>query len=621
MTEQAMRSGTHIRPHQYRRLWMFAMLLVAAFAGLGYRLVDVQVLRHEELLNEAERRQKRTEEQSSRRGPILDVRGQVLATSIPVKTVCADPRLVGPEREALARELAPILGVSPERLSELMERRQITDEQGQTRDLKKGVRLKTNVTFEDWARVQEVARAFGLRPNTLFVERVDREVRYYPNGSLAAHVLGLTGERERPQEGQYAGDLAGKSGIEASLDAVLSGTRGRREIVRDVDRNELVAMRPLDVEARSGLGVMLTLDAGIQHIVESEIEAAFVQHRPISVTCVVVRPRTGEILAMANVPTFDPNRPGEALKDHWRNRAIADVAEPGSTFKPRVVAGALTEGVVNLDTTVHCENGYFVYKRQSLRDVHAYGVLRVEEVIAKSSNIGAAKIGIMMGEERLHHYVRAFGIGEPTRLPLGGEVRGLFNPVKNWSKISVAWIPMGHEVATTPLQMVMAMSAIANGGRLMRPMLVSALVDAQGRKVAQMEPTTVRQVVSESAARQMTQALKTAVLSGTGKRAKLEFYEVAGKTGTAQKLVDGRYSNTKHFASFIGFFPADAPELCISVVMDEPKKGSYGGETAAPVWKRIAERTSSYLGIPPTQGVEAPLLTGPAGAATGKTRL
>jgi cell division protein FtsI/penicillin-binding protein 2 len=198
-------------------------------------------------------------------------------------------------------------------------------------------------------------------------------------------------------------------------------------------------------------------------------------------------------------------------------------------------------------------------------------------------------------------------------VPLGGEVSGFFQPVKNWSKISAAWIPMGHEVATTPLQMVMAMSAIANGGKLMRPMLVKALMDEQGIAVANFEPTMVRQVVSDAAARQMKQALKTAVAAGTGKRANLEFYEVAGKTGTAQKIVDGRYSNTKHFVSFIGFLPADAPELCISVVMDEPRKGTYGGETAAPVWKRIAEKVSSYLSMPPSRGVEPPLLTGPPG--------
>jgi cell division protein FtsI/penicillin-binding protein 2 len=592
---------------------VFSCLLVAAFGGLGYRLVDVQVLQHETLRRTADRFKEGTQVQPSRRGEIYDARGQLMATSIRVKTVRADPRLIGKNREALAQALSPILGTPWEQLAKKMERRLVVDEYGQRQDLKKGVDLAREVPLEDWDRIQQVIREFKLKPKTIFTAEVDGERRYYPNGTLAAHVLGFAGPREQPRADQHAGELAGKSGIEASLDEALSGTRGRREVMHDVHRNELVAMRSLDVASRPGLGVVLTLDAGVQHIVETEIESAYLEHGPISVTCVVVRPRTGEILAMANVPTFDPNRPGAFPQENWRNRAIADVAEPGSTFKALVVAGALEEGVVTLDTEVNCENGYFTYKRQPLRDVHPYGMLRVEDVIAKSSNIGAAKIGLLLGEQRLHRCVRSFGIGEPTRVPLGGEVSGFFQPVKNWSKISAAWIPMGHEVATTPLQMVMAMSAIANGGKLMRPMLVKALMDEQGIAVANFEPTMVRQVVSDAAARQMKQALKTAVAAGTGKRANLEFYEVAGKTGTAQKIVDGRYSNTKHFVSFIGFLPADAPELCISVVMDEPRKGTYGGETAAPVWKRIAEKVSSYLSMPPSRGVEPPLLTGPPG--------
>jgi cell division protein FtsI/penicillin-binding protein 2 len=541
-----------------------------------------------------------------------------LATTVPVKTVCANPLRVGDRRRELARLLAPILDIPEEHLVKRMEPRKIVNPQGEVRDVKYVV-LKRKVALEDWDRIQAAIRGLGLEWETIFTEPVDGERRLYPNGSLAAHVLGFTGISDEPVSRALAETLVGKSGVEASLNAVLSGTQGWRQMLWDAERkNELVAMRLLDIPPRAGLGVVLTLDAGIQHIVESEIEAAFLQHAPISITCLVVRPQTGEILAMANLPTFDPNRPGDVPPGNLRNRAIADVAEPGSTFKALVVAGALNDGVVSLDTEFHCENGYFVFKRQPLRDVHAYGVLRVEDIIAKSSNIGAAKIGIQLGESRLYHYVRAFGMGEPTRLPLGGEVSGLFEPPKNWSKITVAWIPMGHEVATTPLQMAMAMSAIANGGRLMRPMLVSALVDEEGRTLAQMEPALVREVISEKAARQMTQALRTAVDSGTGKKARLDFYEVAGKTGTAQKLIGGRYSKQRHFVSFIGYFPADAPELCISVVIDDPKKGTYGGETAAPVWKRIAERASAYLGIPPSQGFEAPLLTGPA-AGRGKS--
>lgn len=604
-----MKSDLSLRPSQYRRLWMFTLLLVLSFGGLGYRLVDIQVFRHEELLAKMIKIRERFQVWPSRRGQIFDAHGQLLATSVPVKSVYVDPQQLGEEREALARALSPILGIPWEKLAKQMERQQTVDATGAVQE-RRAVPLKHKLLLEDWDRVQAVIRDFALKPNTIFTEKVDGELRVYPNGSLAAHVLGFAGDRDPAERSGLQDPLVGKSGIEASLDEELSGTRGVREVIQSERRGELVAMRPLDVAPRSGLGVVLTLDSRIQHIVESEIEAAYLQHSPISVTCVVVRPRTGELLALANLPTFDPNRPGAVPPGNWRNRAIADVLEPGSTFKALVVAGALQEKVVTLDTLVNCENGSFSYKRQTLHDVSPHGVLRVEDVIAKSSNIGAAKIGILLGEQRLHHYMRAFGMGEPTRVLLGGEVRGTVHPVKDWSKISVAWIPMGHEVAVTPLQMVMAMSAIANGGKLMRPMLVKALVDEAGRTVAESEPQVVRQVIDATAARSITQALKTAVLSGTGKKARLDFYEVAGKTGTAQKLIDGKYSTQKHFISFIGFFPADEPELCMAVFMDQPSKRAYGGEAAAPVWKRIAERVSSYLGIPPTQGVEPPLLTG-----------
>ncbi len=617
MMHKPLARHTGVRPCQHRRLWVFALLVVLAFGGLGYRLVDVQVLRHEELRSKAERAWQKTQVRSTRRGEIYDARRQLLATSVPVKTVCANPMIIGGRGGELAKVLAPLLVMPESNLARRMEPRKWVSASGETRDLQYAV-LKRKVSLEDWDRIQEAVRGLKLDPGAVYTEPVDSERRLYPNGSLAAHVLGFTGLSDAPESKALAEALVGKSGVEASMNEVLSGTQGWRQMLFDAQRrHELVAMRPLDVAPRAGLGVVLTIDAGIQHIVESEIETAFLQHEPVSVTCVMVRPQTGEIVAMATVPTFDPNQPGAVPPGYLRNRAITDVAEPGSTFKALVVAAALNEGVVNLNTELFCEDGHFVYKRQALGDDHAYGLLRVEDIIAKSSNIGAAKIGILLGPDRLYRYVRAFGIGEPSGLPLGGEVAGLFRPTQQWSKISVAWIPMGHEVATTPLQMAMAISALANGGRLMRPMLVKTLLDEEGRTVAQQEPTMVRQVISGEAAHQITRALKSAVEYGTGKRAALEFYEVAGKTGTAQKLIDGRYSNQRHFTSFIGFFPADAPELCISVVMDDPKKGTYGSETTAPVWRRIAERTSAYLGIPPTRGVESPSLTG---EVTGQTK-
>ena len=257
-----------------------------------------------------------------------------------------------------------------------------------------------------------------------------------------------------------------------------------------------------------------------------------------------------------------------------------------------------------------------------LRDHESYGVLSVEGIITKSSNIGAAKIGIRMGETRLYDYMRDFGFGQRTLIPLPAEISGLVHPVKAWSKVSIAQIPMGHGVAVTRLQMVMAMCAIANRGALMRPMLVDHLEDQDHAVVAQYTPQRMRQVISESAARQMVTALKTVVsTNGTAKDAMLDHYTVAGKTGTAQKPIPGGYSTDKFFSSFIGFFPADNPELCISITLDEPKGGHFGGKIAAPIFKQIAERAANYLNIRPEDGTDVPTMTDPVSAAAEKAAL
>jgi cell division protein FtsI/penicillin-binding protein 2 len=345
---------------------------------------------------------------------------------------------------------------------------------------------------------------------------------------------------------------------------------------------------------------VLTIDTVIQHIVEGALVDAAKKHAPISVSAMVIRPSTGEILAMGTLPNFNPNNPGGVPPEARRNRAISDVNEPGSTFKIIVVSGALNDQIVRLTDVFDCEHGHFAYAGKVLRDHESYGDLTVEGIITKSSNIGAAKIGIKMGEARLYEYMRDFGFGTRTGIPLLGEVNGIVHPLTNWTKLSISRIPMGHEIAVTPIQIVMAMCAIANKGCLMRPMLVDRLEDRAGELVAKYYPQRVRQVISEAAARQMVQALKTVVSpEGTAAKAALEHYTVAGKTGTAQKAGPGGYLPGKYFSSFIGFFPADAPELCIYVAMDEPKHGYYGGQTAAPIFKQIAEAAANYLNICP----------------------
>ena len=602
---------------QDRRLLLLAMLLGAAFAGLGYRLVDLQVLRHEELRAKAAQNTEREIFREPRRGDILDARGNLLATSVFVKTVCADPVLVGNRQGEVARALALLLQMEEGELYQRLLLRLRQNGKGET-VTNRYVVLKRKVAVETWERIRtgmsqltfgvdekklsKVEQAFfrDLRAKAIFTDPVDDQQRVYPNQTLAAHVLGFVGMDEREVDGRRVIETSGKEGMEAALNAKLSGVRGWRVTEKDRRGRELVALRDQDVEPRDGLNVVLTIDSVMQHIVESALAAAMEQYTPISISGTVVRPRTGEILAMATLPNFDPNNPGSASPDARRNRIIADVVEPGSTFKIVVVSGALNDRAVTLTDAFDCEHGHFAFGGRVLHDHESYGVMSVQDIITKSSNIGAAKIGIRLGENRLYDYIRDYGFGSRTGILLPGEVGGILHPTKEWTKVSIAQIPMGHGVAVTRLQMIMAMCAIANRGVLMRPVLVDRLEDRHGNVVAKYSPQRVRQVLTEPAARLMVAALKTVVSpEGTAPKAALDQYSVAGKTGTAQKAGAGGYLPGKYVSSFMGFFPADDPELCISIVMDEPKKGYYGGQIAAPVFKQIAERAANYVNIRP----------------------
>ncbi|MGA9450352.1 MAG: penicillin-binding protein 2 [Verrucomicrobiia bacterium] len=602
---------------QLRRVLLLLLLLGAAFAGLGYRLVDLQVLRHDELAKVAESNTEHDFFKAPRRGNILDVNGNLLATSISVKTVCANPSLIGNQQAVVARALAPLLGMNEGSLYQRLIPRVGKNESGET--VTNGlyyVRLQKNVSDETWQRIQmtmsnlsfgvdesklsKTNRAFfrNLRQGAIFAEAA--QLRVYPNGPLAAHVLGFVGTDEVTLGGTRVSQLSGRDGVESVLNSELSGVAGWRVTETDRQKRELVALRDQDVQARDGLNVVLTLDSAIQHIVETALADAMQKHTPISITGIVMRPRTGEILAMATLPNFDPNNPGAAPADARRDRAISDMMEPGSTFKIVVVSGALNDGVVHLNDTFDCEEGHFAYAGRVLHDHEPFGILTTKGIITKSSNIGAAKIGIRLGENRLYDYATEYGFGERTGIPLPDEADGILHPVKKWSKVSIAQIPMGQGVAVTRLQMLMAMCAIANGGWLMQPMLVNRLEDRSGDVVQSYTPRRVRQVISEATDKLMIEALQAVVSpEGTAPGAAMQDYTVAGKTGTAQKVGPDGYERGKYFASFIGFFPADDPQLCISVVMDEPKEGYYGGQVCGPVFREIAERCASYLNIPP----------------------
>jgi cell division protein FtsI/penicillin-binding protein 2 len=612
------------REQQFKRLLALLGLVALAFVGLGFRLVDLQVWRHNELAKLAEEKMQKKTWQEAKRGDILDANGNLLATSVSVKTICANPSMIGGQQAVVARALAPLLQMNEADLLQRLIPRIRKNYKGET--VTNGlyyVRLQKNVTDETWQKIQTTMNQLSFGVDEKKLSKADRaflrslrqyaisaesdQLRVYPNGALAAHVLGFVGTKENTN---HTSEMFGYDGIENFFDDKLSGASGWRVTGFDSRKNELVTLRDEDVQAKNGLNVVLTIDAAVQHIMEEALADAVKEHAPANITGIVMRPRTGEILAMASLPNFDPNDLRTINTNTEPDRVISDVMEPGSTFK---TIGALNEHIVNLNDTVFCENGVFHYAGITLHDAEHdhFGNLTVEQVLQKSSNIGASKIGIKLQAAKLYDYMEDFGLGAFTGIPLPHEAsaKNFVRPADKWGKYSIAQIPMGQGVAVTRLQMAMAVGAIANDGVLMRPMLVKRLEDSSGNIVQRYEPQSVRRVISKETAKQMIEALKTVVSKdGTAPLAAVTNYVVAGKTGTAQKIVNGKYASDKLVISFIGFFPADDPQVCISIVMDSPKEGgrAFGGVLCGPVFHEIAQRCASYLNIPPDENLQQP---------------
>jgi cell division protein FtsI (penicillin-binding protein 3) len=418
----------------------------------------------------------------------------------------------------------------------------------------------------------------------------DAYVRSYPLGSSMCHVLGYV-NLER----------CGSSGIEQAWDERMRGLRGFIAGELDGKRDEIYDLRSIEIKPRRGCDLELTIDHSVQYIVEEALEKAIAENEALAAWAVVENVKTGEIIAMANLPAYDPNDFRKAKSDNTRNRCISDVYEPGSTFKTIVVASAIDAGVVAPSHVFDCENGTWIYERRPLRDYHPYGNLSVADIIKKSSNIGAAKIALLLGEKRIYDQLRLFGIGSPTGIELPGEEGGILRTTSNWTKLSPTRIAMGHEVAVTALQMVNAMATIVNGGVMMKPYIVKRAISADGTVFFEGKPSVVSHPISPETAETMKNLLvRTTEEGGTGRRAAVEGYTVGGKTGTSQKLVGGRYSDVLNVASFVGFIPAEDPELAIIIVVDEPRKNARtGGAVAAPVFKEIAEQTVRRLNIMP----------------------
>ena len=574
-----------------------AGLLLAGFGGLGYRLYDLQIIRHKELAQAVNRTHEQRIRLPALRGTIFDRNNNLLAHSVPVQTVVVDPWLVQREEESRAKDgRSPVM---PEMTALLCARLGLSKDEV-SRRLKAPGRyaiLRRKVPQETTKQLEEDLRKKRLR-GVIFE---DDQMRTYPNGSLMSHVLGYVNAENR-----------GMDGVEYLMQTELQGQDGWRKISRDRRGREIVIFRNEDFSARNGYRVVLTLDQAIQNIAERELDRAVERHHPDSAVAIVMRPATGEVLAMASRPTFDPNSNAKQVET-LKNRAVADLMEPGSTFKVVTVAAALDHRILSLDDTVWCENGKFLYADRYLNDHEPYGMLTTTGVLVHSSNIGAAKIALMLGNDRMHRAMRSFGFGE---MAFGerpgecwpGEIRGVVHPLRNWSQVSITRVAMGHEVGATAIQMANAMCALANGGNLMRPQMIKRLVDENGNVVREFLPQVRRRVMDREAAREMTRALRQVVgKKGTAERAQVPGFAVAGKTGTAQKVVHGRYAHDQFAASFIGYFPADDPELCVYVMLDSPKGGEYtGGAVAAPVFREIAAQSASYLNLKPSRRLFPP---------------
>jgi cell division protein FtsI (penicillin-binding protein 3) len=560
------------------RLMVAAVVFAAWTAGIEARLLYLQVFQYSEMVARADKQRLNTIVTPARRGDILDRNGRVLAYSVDADSIFADPsEIKDPEQVAAAVCRALVH-------CDAQERAQIV------KNLKRSGQfayIARKVSPEEEERV----RALGIKG--IGVAKESR--RFYPKRELLAHVIGYVGT-----------DNAGLGGLESAYDSLIRGRNGKILLQRDARRNALTSH--VERDATAGATLELSIDQYLQNIAERELEAGVREFGAAAGSVVIMDPNSGEILAMASAPSFNPNVYDRSPEGHRRNRAIQDLYEPGSTFKVVTAAAALEEGLITPDDMIDVSAGKIVIgSRKPIYDVHRYGVLSFTSVIVKSSNVGAIKVGLRLGPERLSRYVSRFGFGHPIVSDFRGENPGIVWEPTKLDNSAVASVSMGYQVGVTPVQMAAAVSSVANGGTLYEPHVVRATVkDGQRATVA---PKALRRTISERTAGQLTAIMEAVVEEGTAKKAQIEGYTIAGKTGTAHKVIDGRYSASEYNASFVGFLPSRKPALTIVVVIDSPHGSGYmGGVVAAPIFKRIAEASLRHLGIAPTVNQPPPVL-------------
>jgi cell division protein FtsI (penicillin-binding protein 3) len=548
------------------RLYLLGGILLVWFVAILFRLIDLQIFQYGEFEARAQHQQQRTVEISSKRGIIYDRSGHELAMSINVDSGFAVPS----EIPDLATTVSLITRITKEDPREIL------------------AKCKASRSF-CWvarkANAETAERIKSLNLKGIYFEKESK--RFYPKRDLAAQVLGYVGM-----------DDEGLSGIEREYDDRLHGKPGRILIQVDARRKNFNRVeKPPD----AGENVVLTIDQNIQYIAERELEAAMKDTRAQSGTVIVSNPRTGEILALANRPTFNPNLTRRITPEALKDRAVSDVYEPGSTFKLVTISAALDEKITNPHEIFDCQMGSIVVNGMRIRDHKAYGLLSVSDVLANSSDVGAIKIALRLGQERFYKYIQAFGFGQQTGIELPGETRGLAKPLNRWSKVSIGAISMGQEIGISPVQLIGMVATIANDGVWVAPRIVAATAAAQSTpQTVVFQPKAQRRVLSPITAAQMKQMMQGVILRGTGKKAILEGYSSAGKTGTAQKVDPGThgYSHSNYVASFAGFAPVNSPAIAVAVILDSAKGLHQGGQICAPVFQRVAQQVLAYLHAP-----------------------
>ncbi|MFH1860025.1 MAG: penicillin-binding protein 2 [bacterium] len=537
------------------------------------RLVYIQLLSGQKMKELASASQDKLMNIEMKRGTIYDSCQRELAVSIEVDSLYASPKDIKCP-EAIADKLAPIIQ---------MKRNQIV------------AMLKKKSSFV-WIKRKLTARQASqiAKLNLPFVGFIKEYKRRYPKGELGAHILGFAGI-----------DNCGLEGVELSFDKSLKGPTKSIVLTRDANGRIIVDKKNMSFFSDKGCDITLTIDEVIQYAAEAEIRKTCLEYNALGGCAIVMNPKTGEILALASYPAYNPNYFSNYPTYCRRNKAISDVLEPGSTFKPLIAACLLEEGVISPFEEFYCSGQIYVGKK-IVHCAHVHDKVSFAEVISKSCNIGMIQSVKRLSSQKLYSYFDAFGLTKPTGIELPGEEGGILSKPSQWSKLSMAVLSMGQGISTTPIQLSAALAAIANDGILMKPMIVKTIKDSKNKIIKSYQPIQVRRVVSANTARNITKLLKKAVDEGTGVKAQIDGYAIAGKTGTAQKVVSGDkgYSKDKYIASFIGYLPADDPQILIAVIIDEPKTSEYwGGTVAAPVFKEISKRVLPYLHLLPDSNI------------------